>query len=63
MNISAICSSPWKLEFHAGFDLNKNKNGGTGLIHIKKRAELIGATYILKSSQELGTKLTLELPL
>jgi signal transduction histidine kinase len=46
-----------------GFDVNKNKNGGTGLTHIKKRAELIGATYVFESSQKVGTKLTLELPL
>lgn len=46
-----------------GFDLNKIKKGGAGLIHMKARAELIGATYHMTSSQSVGTKLTIELPL
>jgi signal transduction histidine kinase len=45
-----------------GFNVNKNKNAGTGLIHIKKRAKLIGALYTLESNKNEGTKLTLELP-
>jgi signal transduction histidine kinase len=44
-----------------GFNVNKNKNVGTGLIHIKKRAKLIGAIYTLESNKNMGTKLTLEL--
>lgn len=46
-----------------GFDLNKVKKGGAGLIHMKTRAELIGATYHMASSHDVGTKLTIELPL
>lgn len=47
-----------------GFDLaKKNVNGGAGLINMKKRAELIKAVFNIESIHNVGTKLTLEIPL
>jgi signal transduction histidine kinase len=46
-----------------GFDINNKNNGGIGLINIKKRAELIGATHTFINKKSLGTKLLLELPI
>ncbi|GAB4370674.1 MAG: hypothetical protein Kow0042_13070 [Calditrichia bacterium] len=48
-----------------GFDLEQveRNGGGYGLINIKKRAEKIGATIDLKSSERDGTMITLYLDL
>lgn len=46
-----------------GFDTNRNKNTGIGLINMKKRAEIIGGKYSLQSSIGNGTTLTIEIPI
>jgi len=57
-----------KLEIYAeddgiGFDLNDtSKHQGIGLLNIQSRAKLIGATILLKSSKNNGTKLHISCP-
>lgn len=46
-----------------GFDVNRKTTNGIGLINIKNRLQIIGGTYTLQSQLNIGTKLTLEIPL
>lgn len=46
-----------------GFDIKKSKSNGIGLKNIEKRTELIGGTYTLESQPQLGTKVTIEIPI
>ncbi len=46
----------------SGFDINK-KSDGIGLNNMKKRTEIIGGKSILQSSNEMGTQLTISIPL
>ncbi len=46
-----------------GFDVSIDTATGIGLSNIKKRIEILGGTYQLKSDSAYGTKLTIELPL
>lgn len=46
-----------------GFDIKKSKSNGIGLKNIEKRTELIGGTYTLESQSQLGTKITIEIPI
>lgn len=46
-----------------GFDVNASSSNGIGLKNIRKRAELIGGLYTLKSQDGLGTTLTIDIPL
>ena len=46
-----------------GFDINdKSKHQGIGLLNMKSRAKIIGATIELKSSKNNGTKLHISCP-
>jgi signal transduction histidine kinase len=45
-----------------GFDTNAISHKGIGLSNIKKRAEIIGGKFSLKSELSKGTKLTIEIP-
>lgn len=44
-----------------GFDVEKNKESGIGLVNMKKRVELIGGRYFLQSKKNEGTTLTIEI--
>jgi signal transduction histidine kinase len=46
-----------------GFDIKKEINKGIGLKNIKKRIEILGGIYSLESKINIGTKLTIEIPL
>lgn len=46
-----------------GFDANASSSNGIGLKNIRKRTELIGGLYTLKSQDGLGTTLTIDIPL
>jgi len=46
-----------------GFTIEKIKSKGIGLKNIKKRTKLIGGSFLLKSEKNIGTKLTIEIPL
>jgi signal transduction histidine kinase len=45
-----------------GFDVTTKKSNGIGLNNMKKRAEMIGGTFVLESSAN-GTKLVIEIPI
>ncbi|NHN25055.1 two-component sensor histidine kinase [Flavobacterium jejuense] len=45
-----------------GFDTIKMQSNGIGLLNMKKRAEIIGGTYVFESSIDKGTKLTIKIP-
>jgi signal transduction histidine kinase len=44
-----------------GFDVDTKKEGGIGLINMKKRVDLIGGRYLLQSIKNIGTTLTIEI--
>ncbi len=44
-----------------GFDLSQKSNG-IGLLNMKKRSEMINGTYTLTSEKNIGTQLTLQIP-
>ncbi len=44
-----------------GFDVEKANDKGIGLANMKKRIELIGGAYLLQSTKNKGTTLTIEL--
>ncbi|VXB83682.1 Two-component sensor histidine kinase [Flavobacterium sp. 9AF] len=44
-----------------GFDISQKSNG-IGLLNMKKRTEMIGGAYTLDSIENLGTKLTIQIP-
>lgn len=46
-----------------GFDVEKNNKNGMGLNNIKSRIKLINGTHSLVSNINIGTKLTLEIPI
>ncbi len=46
-----------------GFDITQTKGNGIGLANMKKRTELIHGTFALESRPNLGTQLTVILPL
>ncbi|MBP8067041.1 MAG: hypothetical protein KAY27_00625 [Pedobacter sp.] len=46
-----------------GFDIENSREKGSGLINMKKRVELIGGRYFLKSAKNEGTTLTIEIPI
>ncbi len=46
-----------------GFDIENSREKGIGLINMKKRVELIGGRYFLKSAKNEGTTLTIEIPI
>lgn len=45
-----------------GFDIKTSRPNGIGLKNIEKRTELIGGTYTLESQPQLGTKITIQIP-
>jgi len=44
-----------------GFDIENSKGKGIGLANMKKRVELIGGRYLLQSTKNEGTTLTIEI--
>ncbi|MEJ5994731.1 ATP-binding protein [Pedobacter sp. Du54] len=44
-----------------GFDLENISENGIGLINIKKRVELLGGRFLLQSTKNIGTTLTIEI--
>lgn len=44
-----------------GFDIEKSKDRGIGLMNMKKRVELIGGHYLLQSKKNEGTTLIIEI--
>lgn len=46
-----------------GFDVAKTNNSGIGLANMQKRTEMIGGKFILESRLNVGTQLTVILPL
>ncbi|RYG17580.1 MAG: two-component sensor histidine kinase, partial [Chitinophagaceae bacterium] len=44
-----------------GFDVENTNENGIGLINMKKRVELIGGRYLLQSTENEGTKLTISI--
>ena len=44
-----------------GFNLSQQSNG-IGLLNMKKRSEMINGTYTLTSEKNIGTQLTLQIP-
>lgn len=46
-----------------GFDVENGKHNGIGLVNMKKRVELLGGGYFLKSIKNEGTILTIEIPI
>jgi len=46
-----------------GFFIEKLKSTGIGLKNMKKRTKLIGGSFLLESEKNIGTKLTIEIPL
>ena len=44
-----------------GFNVKKNQSNGNGLTNISERSNLIGATYVIKSNLNKGTKICVEL--
>lgn len=46
-----------------GFDIRNSKEGGIGLVNMKKRVELIGGRYALQSEKDKGTTLSIEINL
>jgi signal transduction histidine kinase len=46
-----------------GFDITESENKGIGLLNIKKRTEMIKGKYYFESKINIGTSLTIEIPL
>ncbi|MBV1924570.1 MAG: two-component sensor histidine kinase [Flavobacteriaceae bacterium] len=46
-----------------GFSIEKLKSKGIGLKNMKKRTILIGGSFLLESEKDIGTSLTIEIPL
>ncbi len=46
-----------------GFDCTRAKGNGIGLSTIRERAELLGGIFRMKSSEEIGTTIYIEVPL
>lgn len=46
-----------------GFTLNKLKSKGIGLLNMEKRTKLIGGSFHLESEKNIGTTVTIEIPL
>lgn len=46
-----------------GFSVNGDNNTGIGLKNMKKRTQMIGGEFIIESQKEIGTKLTIRMPL
>ncbi|MEP0264763.1 ATP-binding protein [Dokdonia sp.] len=45
-----------------GFDIKKSRSNGIGLKNIEKRTELIGGKYTIESQPQLGTIVTIQIP-
>lgn len=46
-----------------GFDITESENKGIGLLNIKRRTEMIKGKYYFESKINIGTSLTIEIPL
>lgn len=51
------------IDYGKGFNYNENDQKGVGLMSIKKRAELLNATFFIQSAKNEGTKITISYPL
>jgi signal transduction histidine kinase len=47
----------------SGFDVDKARDGGLGLISIRERLDLVGGTLHIRSSANAGTSLSITIPL
>ena len=46
-----------------GFDPNKSKESGLGLVGLNERTKFIGGKLIIKSAHEVGTEIKIILPI